>query len=120
MRRHPEIGADILGSHYFDDVRAWILAHHERPDGKGYPYGLSGEEIPLEARIVAVADAYEAMTATASTGPRWAPRPLAPSCSRARGRSSTGGSWTCSWRPWPHERPWSPVPPEHVIERLSA
>ena len=63
MRRHPEIGADILGSGYFDDVRAWILAHHERPDGHGYPYGLERGEIPLEARILAVADAYEAMTA---------------------------------------------------------
>jgi HD-GYP domain-containing protein (c-di-GMP phosphodiesterase class II) len=44
------------------DVAAWIGAHHERPDGCGYPLGLSGEEIPLEARILAVADAYEAMT----------------------------------------------------------
>ena len=42
MRRHPEIGADILGSGYFDDVRAWVLAHHERPDGRGYPFGLKG------------------------------------------------------------------------------
>jgi diguanylate cyclase (GGDEF)-like protein len=63
MRRHPEIGADILGSEYFDDVRSWILAHHEQPDGKGYPHGLQADEIPLEARILAVADAYEAMTA---------------------------------------------------------
>ena len=39
------------------------VAHHERPDGRGYPFGLSGDEIPLEARILAVADAYEAMTA---------------------------------------------------------
>ena len=44
------------------DIAEWVLAHHERPDGKGYPLGLSGEQIPLEARIVAVADAYEAMT----------------------------------------------------------
>ena len=63
MKRHPEIGADILGSRHFDDIRGWILAHHERPDGKGYPHRLSADEIPLEARILAVADAYEAMTA---------------------------------------------------------
>jgi diguanylate cyclase (GGDEF)-like protein len=63
MRRHPEIGADILGSGHFEDVRSWILAHHERPDGKGYPRGLKGDEIPLEARILSAADAYEAMTA---------------------------------------------------------
>lgn len=63
MRRHPEIGAHILGNPIFDDLRSWVLAHHERPDGRGYPYRLSGSEIPLEARILAVADAYEAMTA---------------------------------------------------------
>ncbi|MBM3666922.1 MAG: diguanylate cyclase [Actinobacteria bacterium] len=63
MRRHPELGARILSSRELDDVREWILAHHERPDGTGYPKGLSADEIPLEASIVAVADAFEAMTA---------------------------------------------------------
>jgi HD-GYP domain-containing protein (c-di-GMP phosphodiesterase class II) len=47
----------------FQDIRGWILAHHERPDGRGYPRHLAGDEAPLEARILAVADAYEAMTA---------------------------------------------------------
>lgn len=63
MNRHPELGARILSSRQMDDIREWILAHHERPDGQGYPKGLSAEEIPLEASILAVADAYEAMTA---------------------------------------------------------
>jgi HD-GYP domain-containing protein (c-di-GMP phosphodiesterase class II) len=46
-----------------DEVQVrWIAAHHERPDGAGYPEGLNGEAVPLEARILAVADAYEAMT----------------------------------------------------------
>jgi diguanylate cyclase (GGDEF)-like protein/putative nucleotidyltransferase with HDIG domain len=63
MYTHPEIGARLLSRPEFDDLRAWILAHHERPDGLGYPYGLTGEDIPIEARILAVADAYEAMTA---------------------------------------------------------
>jgi diguanylate cyclase (GGDEF)-like protein/putative nucleotidyltransferase with HDIG domain len=63
MHTHPEIAARLLSRPEFDDLRAWILAHHERPDGAGYPYGLSGDDIPLEARILAVADAYEAMTA---------------------------------------------------------
>ena len=62
MRRHPEMGARILASDELDDVRGWILAHHERPDGSGYPKGLTFEEIPLEAAILAVGDAYEAMT----------------------------------------------------------
>jgi diguanylate cyclase (GGDEF)-like protein/putative nucleotidyltransferase with HDIG domain len=62
MRRHPELGARILSSRELDDVRGWILAHHERPDGTGYPKGLEAGQIPLEASIVAVADAFEAMT----------------------------------------------------------
>jgi diguanylate cyclase (GGDEF)-like protein len=62
MRRHPEIGARVLRGANLDDIGEWVLAHHERPDGRGYPHGLSGNSIPLEARILAVADAYEAMT----------------------------------------------------------
>jgi HD-GYP domain-containing protein (c-di-GMP phosphodiesterase class II) len=62
MRRHPELGARILSSRELDDVREWILAHHERPDGTGYPRGLTADEIPIEAAILAVGDAYEAMT----------------------------------------------------------
>jgi HD-GYP domain-containing protein (c-di-GMP phosphodiesterase class II) len=46
----------------FDDIRSWILFHHERPDGRGYPEGYAWEQVPLEARILGVADAYEAMT----------------------------------------------------------
>jgi diguanylate cyclase (GGDEF)-like protein len=63
MRRHPELGARILHHANLRDISGWVLAHHERIDGGGYPHGLAGEEIPLEARILAVADAYEAMTA---------------------------------------------------------
>jgi diguanylate cyclase (GGDEF)-like protein/putative nucleotidyltransferase with HDIG domain len=63
MRRHPELGARILDHANLRDISAWVLAHHERIDGRGYPLGLAGAEIPLEARILAVADAYEAMTA---------------------------------------------------------
>ena len=62
LKTHPEIGAQLLSRPELADLRSWVLAHHERPDGTGYPFGLSGDEIPLEARILAVADAYEAMT----------------------------------------------------------
>jgi diguanylate cyclase (GGDEF)-like protein/putative nucleotidyltransferase with HDIG domain len=62
IRTHPEIGARLLAHPELEDLRAWVLAHHERPDGKGYPHGLVAEEIPIEARILAIADAYEAMT----------------------------------------------------------
>ncbi len=61
IRRQPELGAALLSEVSFDDVREWILCHRERPDGRGYPRGLVGEQIPLEARILAVVDAYVAM-----------------------------------------------------------
>jgi HD-GYP domain-containing protein (c-di-GMP phosphodiesterase class II) len=65
MRDHVAVGADILIAAGFVDEASWVLHHHENYDGTGYPEKLSGEEIPLEARIISVADAFEAMT-----GPR--------------------------------------------------
>jgi diguanylate cyclase (GGDEF)-like protein/putative nucleotidyltransferase with HDIG domain len=66
IKRHPELGAQMLDHPSLADVREWVGAHHEQPNGGGYPSGLSGERIPLEARIIAVADAYEAMTSDRS------------------------------------------------------
>jgi putative nucleotidyltransferase with HDIG domain len=63
MRTHPEIGAQIVrGLSGLENIAPIILSHHERFDGKGYPQGLRGEEIPLGARIIAVVDSYSAMT----------------------------------------------------------
>src|SRR3954453_23547954 len=62
IKKHPEMGARIAASAKLDDISEWILCHHERVDGRGYPGGLPASEIPVEARILAVADAYEAMT----------------------------------------------------------
>ncbi len=63
VKRHPGVGASIVSSMRFSPIVAPIvLHHHERWDGGGYPDGLAGENIPLAARIVAVADAYDAMT----------------------------------------------------------
>lgn len=59
---HPGLGAQILEHPSLSDVREWVGSHHERPDGNGYPQGLTTADIPLETRILAVADAYEAMT----------------------------------------------------------
>ena len=63
VRSHPAVGARMLETTDFGEIGEWILAHHERPDGTGYPQGRKGDEVPLEASILAVADAYEAMTA---------------------------------------------------------
>lgn len=62
IRKHPEIGAEIIRPiQFLQGIIPYILYHHERWDGKGYPYGLKGEEIPLGARIVAIADVYQAL-----------------------------------------------------------
>jgi diguanylate cyclase (GGDEF)-like protein/putative nucleotidyltransferase with HDIG domain len=62
IQRHPIIGAVILAHAGLHDEGLWIRHHHERIDGHGYPSGLRGEEIPLESRILFVADAFEALT----------------------------------------------------------
>jgi putative nucleotidyltransferase with HDIG domain len=63
MRRHPVVGAQIVAPlEFFDDGAIIVRHHHERVDGSGYPDGLKGEAIPLGARIVAIADVYDALT----------------------------------------------------------
>ncbi|MEV3874037.1 HD-GYP domain-containing protein [Streptomyces sp. NPDC049906] len=64
---HPEYGHEMTrGIGFLGEARAAILHHHERVDGSGYPYGLAGDRIPECARVVAVADAFDAMTSTRS------------------------------------------------------
>jgi len=63
MRRHSELGYQILkGIDFLKDAAEIVYAHHERFDGKGYPRGLAGEEIPLGSRLFAIVDAFDAMT----------------------------------------------------------
>ena len=62
LERHPQIGYRMLESLGVDPIAEWVLHHHERWDGSGYPNGLTGDEIPLGARIIFVADAFDAMT----------------------------------------------------------
>lgn len=62
IKKHPQAGADILiGMTRFKELVSTVKSHHERFDGKGYPEGLAGEEIPMSARIIAVADSFDAM-----------------------------------------------------------
>ena len=74
LQRHPEIGHRMLESLGVDPVAEWVLHHHERWDGTGYPHRLRGEEIPLGARIIFVADAYDAMTSDRAYRGRLTPR----------------------------------------------
>ncbi|TGK86839.1 two-component system response regulator [Leptospira noumeaensis] len=65
MKRHPEIGAEIIGDHnssLLKLARSIAITHHEKYDGTGYPYGLKGDQIPLEGRIIAIADVFDALT----------------------------------------------------------
>jgi len=65
IKMHPEIGHRILrGINLFEDALPGVLHHHERWDGRGYPAGLAGDEIPLIARIIGVADAFDAMSSS--------------------------------------------------------
>jgi len=67
MKRHPESGWRILNTKVeFSEVAQFALCHHERFDGNGYPKGLKGDEIPIQSRIIAVADAFDAMTSERS------------------------------------------------------
>ncbi len=63
MKHHPEIGFRLLGAtNEFNNIAEYVLAHHERWDGTGYPKGLKGNEIVWKARVIAIADSYDAMT----------------------------------------------------------
>ncbi len=65
MRRHPVIGANILSNiRQIQTVMPGVLYHHERIDGRGYPEGLAGDELPMEGRIVGLADSFDAMTSS--------------------------------------------------------
>jgi len=81
MKRHSEIGAKILNDLVIESQHAGFLSmaeriarfHHERWDGQGYPIGLAGDEIPLSARIIAVADVYDALTSVRPYKEAWSP-----------------------------------------------
>ncbi|MGB0683561.1 MAG: HD domain-containing phosphohydrolase [Magnetovibrionaceae bacterium] len=75
MQTHAQIGANILGEHQSDLMKkacSIALSHHERWDGKGYPNGLAGEAIPVEGRIAAIADVFDALTSERPYKKAWA------------------------------------------------
>lgn len=74
VRLHPALGADVAKSAHFSvNVQEAIVGHHERLDGSGYPSGRKGDAIPVAARILAVCDAYDSMTAPRPGRPRYTP-----------------------------------------------
>ncbi|HEX2292243.1 MAG TPA: HD domain-containing phosphohydrolase [Gaiellaceae bacterium] len=85
LERHPQIGHRMLESLGVDPVADWVLHHHERWDGTGYPDRLRREEIPLGARIIFVADAYDAMTSDRAYRGRLTPRAAVEELERCAG-----------------------------------
>jgi HD-GYP domain-containing protein (c-di-GMP phosphodiesterase class II) len=85
VRDHPQNGHDLVAEAVHLEVADAVLGHHERMDGTGYPRGLAGEEIPLLARILLVADAFDAMTM-----PRSYQRPLTTADALAELRRNSG------------------------------
>jgi putative two-component system response regulator len=74
VNRHPDVGADLVrGLRTLDDVRPLIRHHHERWDGSGYPDGLRSKQIPLLARVLQVADIYDALTSPRPYKPAFSP-----------------------------------------------
>ena len=74
VKLHPQIGLRILKRVYgFEHILDQIEMHHENYDGTGYPYGIKGERIPLAARVIRVADAFDAMTTDRSYRPAFSP-----------------------------------------------
>lgn len=74
MRTHTTIGAEIIGEHsspLLKTARSIALYHHEKWDGTGYPHSLRGEDIPMEARIIALADVFDALTSVRPYKPEW-------------------------------------------------
>ena len=89
IEAHPVEGGELAGRFsMFRQGRLYIRHHHERWDGKGYPDGLAGDDIPLGARIIAVADSYDAMTSDRPIARRCRTRSRSSSCSVARAPSS--------------------------------
>src|SRR5690606_9716812 len=88
MRQHTVVGARILGGGRSDLMavaESIALSHHERWDGSGYPDGLRGEEIPMHARIVAIADVYDAVTTPRHYRSPWSPEVAIREITRAAG-----------------------------------
>ena len=85
LERHTQIGHRMLESLGVDPVADWVLHHHERWDGSGYPDRLCGDQIPLGARIIFVADAYDAMTSDRAYRGRLTPRAAVEELERCAG-----------------------------------
>ena len=99
MSGHVRVGHAIVAAAELEEEARWVLHHHEHVDGSGYPDGLRGDEIPLESRIILVADAFEAITADRPYSAPARPTMRSPSSSATPAHSSTRSASRRSARP---------------------
>lgn len=85
IKKHPGDGADMVKGTYYEELSPIIEQHHERMNGSGYPYGLVGEDILIEARIIAVSDTFDAMTKDRSYRKAFAPEEAFAELDRLKG-----------------------------------
>jgi len=118
MKTHSALGHRIVSGAGLEEEAEWILRHHERPDGRGYPAGLRGDDVPLESRIILVADAFEAIT---SDRPYRAGRPEAEALAELDRHAGTQFDPACVaalWKALGRQRPDTPAElPEPAAER---
>lgn len=86
IKKHSKYGVQLVKNTYCENVSDIIMQHHERLDGSGYPNGLKGDEILLEARIIAVSDAYDAMVTNRAYKDARSPREATDELARSRGK----------------------------------
>jgi len=101
MKVHPERGAQLLQDvDFLHPLIPYCLYHHERVDGKGYPYGLQGEEIPIEGRLVAVADTFDALTSNRPYRKGFPPEAAIEIVEKCRGTQLDAGPVDALVRAW--------------------
>jgi HD-GYP domain-containing protein (c-di-GMP phosphodiesterase class II) len=105
MQAHPALGAQILAGMVTVEQAAWVRHHHERPDGCGYPDGLRGAAIPDGARLLALAEAWDAMTAGRPWQVALEPAQALEECRREAGRQFAQGAVALMERLWTEEGP---------------
>jgi len=105
VEAHPALGAQILGGMVTQEQAAWVRHHHERADGAGYPDGLCGAAIPDGARLLALAEAWDAMTSHRQWPPTLAPAEALEECRRQAGRQFAPEAVALLERLWREEGP---------------
>jgi hypothetical protein len=108
IKRHAALGAEMLEDVLCPEQVRWIRGHHERPDGRGYPDGLEAAQISEGAALLALADAFDVMTAARSYSTAKSPEVALAECRELVGRQFTAeaverssGSGSTGWPPWP-------------------